>query len=120
MSARFTPRVLLYILLLAQPALAGDASRPVDTLQFGLLSRGMSTGEVYARLGPPAHTRHDTRSALVPFPGRVAHTRRKRDAPAYVVVTTDYEWWYYPAGGGSMATVLEFRDGELYAKDKYR
>jgi len=53
------------------------------------------------------------------MPLRTPHARH-RDTPAYGVRTMEVEWWYYPEGGGSMATVLEFRDGELYAKDKYR
>jgi hypothetical protein len=109
---------MLYVLLLAAPALAfAQESRPVDTTQFGLLQLGMSSAEVHRRLGPPAHVERDTRAALIPLPGRFA---TRRHAPPYVVRTTEVEWWYYPEGGGSMATVLEFRNGELYAKDKYR
>jgi hypothetical protein len=109
----------LTLALAACVAVAGaqDTVRPVDTLQFGLLPLGSSQAEVERRLGPPAHVRADTRTVLVPV--RRRHDRR-HDAPAYVPCTTEYEWWYYPEGGGSMATVLEFRDGYLYAKDKYR
>lgn len=97
---------------LAQP------SRPVDTLQFGLLDLGMSTAEVHRRLGPPAHVEATTRTALVPVRDRFA--RRKHDAPAYVVRTTEIEWWYYPGGSGMQETRLEFRNGYLWSKDKYR
>jgi hypothetical protein len=107
----------LALLALAAVAHAQDAARPVDTLQFGLLLLGSSQAAVARRVGPPARVETDTRTLLVPVRGRRRHTH---DAPAYVVRTTEYEWWYYPAGSGSMATVLEFRDGALYAKDKYR
>jgi hypothetical protein len=118
---RFTHRILLCTALAAfacvAVASAQDAARPVDTLQFGLLQLGSSQAEVERRLGPPARVETATRSALVPVRDR---DRRRHDAPAYVTRTTDYAWWYYPEGGGSMATVLEFRNGELYSKDKYR
>jgi len=105
------------VLLGAFAAVSADPARPVDTLQFGLLARGMSQAEVNARLGPPAQVKTETRTVLMPL--RTPHARH-RDTPAYGVRTMEVEWWYYPEGGGSMATVLEFRDGELYAKDKYR
>jgi Protein of unknown function (DUF2845) len=117
--ARFTHRLLLCTALaafaLAAGASAQDVARPVDTLQFGLLQLGSSQDDVESRLGPPAHVERDTRSVVVPV-----RARRRHDAPAYVVRTIEYEWWYYPEGGGAMATRLEFRNGALYAKDKYR
>jgi hypothetical protein len=107
----------LACLLVALATASAEPARPVDTLQFGLLALGMTQDEVHVRLGPPAHVATATRTVLVPL--RMPDARR-RQAPAYGVRTTEVEWWYYPEGRGSMATVLEFHDGELYAKDKYR
>ena len=112
---------LLTLALLAALVAAASAqtARPVDTHAFGLLALGMSQDEVAARLGPPASVERETRTVLVPLVP--LHGERRRDrAPAYGVRTTEVEWWTYPEGGGSMATVLEFHDGELYRKDKYR
>ena len=122
LTAIVSPLSLILPLTLAWVAavVSAQEARPVDTAQFGLLERGMSQAEVVRRLGPPAHVKTDTQTILVPIHDRFEKHRRKHAAPPYVVRTIEYEWWYYPEGGGSMATMLEFRDGELYAKDKYR
>jgi hypothetical protein len=111
----FSLATALLILLLTFAAYA-QTSRPVDTLQFGLLDLGMSMAEVRARLGPPAHIKTETRTVLVPRRDGFCWQRHKRDAPLYDVRMTEYERWYYPEGGGNMATVLEFRNGSLDAK----
>ena len=94
--------------------------KPVDTLQFRLLDLGMSTAEVHRRLDPPAPIATETRTVLVPLRGRTGRQRHTHDAPPYIVRTTEVERWYYPEGGGSTAMVPEFRNGELWSKDKYR
>jgi hypothetical protein len=83
-----------------------STAQPVDTLQFGLLQRGMSRTEVRRRLGPPERVETATEEARV------------RRGNRMVIDKDQLEWWYYPGAYGVPRTRLFFRNGRLVGKNR--
>lgn len=86
---------------------AQATSRPVDTLQYGNLSFGMTEAAVVRQLGPPdtIHTRPRVFVRRVPY------------GPLVEVITVIY---VYAGGGRLMDTYLTFENGVLVDKAKRR
>jgi hypothetical protein len=105
----FGPQQLMVRLLFANGELVRE-----DTLGYGfsgtpgpcnpdLITEGMSSGELFARCGPPAHRRQIYGDTLL-------RDRATRNA---ALIPQRREEWYYPGDGGQRGRIVHLLNGRV-------